>query len=553
MKSNISYRLGFPAGGRRGFVMLLIGMGISVTPFFALADTVVAPPNYLNPGSTIPNLTPGRYPASDATGFLEALKYLNGSASPQQKKGSLTIGQGQPGDPIASICLNSDPDAPATDPVNCITSWDAYRTATGAGKIPVSSASPVTLASPTLGLMRLQPTDGLFTLIAVAPPISATYPETIGLYARDVLNVGAAYTGFFSGKTVIGSRSFGVTKKLCLNGVNDASLVTNSPPTPSTGCISRWADLFFDSGGTSYLTLQPATSTVNIETGQISARGSVTLGSMIAGSPAGLPISSTCGDGVCNGNEPSSPDSCAIDCAAVFTPATLTAHAAVNLTTGAPYIAFTTRTWSNAVNQYVMVVRKTGSPPLGAPMQGVSYAMNATIGDATVVYISPGLVGPNQQFPGFSTNANGISAGQTYYYVAYSFNSLYRYSQGLSTFASMPNSVPLTFNYTFANAGFLEITVVNDGTYFTESVVCTTSCTKRAIPGQQIDLVVEAINANYCMNGYSGLCSTTEPSCRFTVPATGGSATVNFNSGISCENGGGGGGVEDPPPIIRGP
>jgi photosystem II stability/assembly factor-like uncharacterized protein len=59
-----------------------------------------------------------------------------------------------------------------------------------------------------------------------------------------------------------------------------------------------------------------------------------------------------------------------------------------------------------------IAIRKTGSLPTTDPMDGITYALNQTLGDGTVVFIGNGL----------SFTQNSLAPGTTYYYKIYAYN-----------------------------------------------------------------------------------------------------------------------------------
>lgn len=405
------------------------------------------------------------------TGFPE-FQFLNASESNQQKTGTLAIGL--TGD-ASRLCLNNFatfPSAsgaiyPIADGAGCISSWADVE---NSGPVTGSWKMNATLLADFTGFIRVKAADAAqsYTSIFEAPNMGTNVG--IALKADDMLPgvpSSTNYAGFFSGSVLVGENGGSENKSLCLNESNaPAGLVGPSFPT-SYGCISKWTDLFYPANGSAYLQLQSTSGVPSYQSGQVSISSSAQLGALVVGSAAGMPLAMTCGDGMCSAGETS--QNCAVDCGAVIPITTFLAYPGNNR------VAFETNSWSASVTQQVIVLRKEGSAPTASPVNGVSYTVGQTLGDATVVF--SGQVSPHQQNPEipnadadfFSADSGlGLQNGHQYFYVAIPANSYPRYGAATAPTSARPSAPSVPVSVRVSPSGTASVTLqpaYGDGTY----------------------------------------------------------------------------------------
>ena len=113
--------------------------------------------------------------------------------------------------------------------------------------------------------------------------------------------------------------------------------------------------------------------------------------------------------------------------------------------------------WSSASD--VVILRKTTAFATEAPASGVSYAVNDTIGTATVVY-----AGSAQ-----TVTQAGLTNGTTYYYKAFVQDATPCYSSG-TALKTMPVAGPApAWSYTMAGGSMLNGGIAGVGTVYTSS------------------------------------------------------------------------------------
>lgn len=266
---------------------------------------------------------PGANPPGGYSTTIDRLRFLDATSTDQQKKGSLIIGQTGG---TSAICLNP---VLYTDgyPLNgqdnlaeCINSWDKA----GSGLLDLSTLSGggTSLGDYTqqqTGMVRLAPQKDSATFLgqkwgaAIYAPTSNVSP--VALYATDSSGT-TAYAGIFRGRLMAATPLN--TGQFCLG--------SSSPwnaQTATGGCISSWRDLYYPTTTSRYLSLQanglplvPDTDTATSNL-QIAMKRSVYVGqTLIIGTAVGLPIGTSCGDGVCNNGENNG--SCPGDCPLAF-------------------------------------------------------------------------------------------------------------------------------------------------------------------------------------------------------------------------------------------
>lgn len=248
-------------------------------------------------------------------------EFLNSSAAPQQKFGSLVIGRqgatctfGGNTAGCARLCLNPNTQGAfgsspiTTDTTNCIYAWS---------NIAVSTSGLLTLFGTSVGndrgyiSIQAKPVSGdvnsgqLISLIATAPTGTAGGNIPTGISANGVAT--STYSAQFAGTVAVVPADGTSSPQLCLNtkaGVED--------------CISSWSGVFQD---TAIVKLQTMTAG-NYRTpdvGNVSTSKVIVAGSLVAGTPVSTDQKpASCGDGICSSPYESSiggtPQYCFQDC-----------------------------------------------------------------------------------------------------------------------------------------------------------------------------------------------------------------------------------------------
>lgn len=217
-------------------------------------------------------------------------------------------------------------------------------------------------------------------------------------------------------------------------------------------CIDSWNDATSTGGPWSYTagtnTIHPALSTSDWSVGSgswnatfyvhryanntadVRIFGNTTVQSRVSvGSPSStVPISYTCGDGICNGSESTS--SCQIDCDTTAPGNIENLEPALDLIARKVFFSWTRPTIGPSVDpdyQGVRIVQKVGSPPSGPndPLAAATYNV------------------PN---PGVSWTTPTLAANTTYYFAFYSYDAVNNYANGvvsdLVRFSGGPPSGP---------------------------------------------------------------------------------------------------------------
>lgn len=492
-----------------------------------------APPNYTGTGyckvaTTTPCSTSGQCTGvGDLCLPAEIQPLLNASTTAQRKVGTLMIGDAGVG---SSLCLNADARG-ANDATHCITAW---------GQALASGGSFLLLSTPTgtganypgdypnldNGYIRLKAdsSKGQSSSIHVEADSAATGSRALFGYDS---GIGTSYAGYFSGKLRVENGT--QTAEVCLNSTNpwDSSAQTG-------GCISSWSSLFFQSGAVGFINAQ-AGPTYSAQAGQSALDGLGMMGSMIAGSPVGLPLAFTCGDGMCTANAPDPGETalnCPTDCAAIGTP-TL----AVRTWDQSTYLDITPATQAPGGSLVTVVVfRRVEALPAFIPEQGVTFTTGDFLGNDSVAFagqLSQGVL--------FTYQDTGLTNGVTYYYTLYQGNDYPRYANYTSP-VSASGKPGVLRTLVVGKIGGLASIISGPG------INCGADCNESYASGTQVTLTISSIQSGCTFFGWTGA------GCSGTDDCT---VTMNSNSSVfasfSCGGGGGGGGGPPPPPIGGGP
>lgn len=477
------------------------------------------------------NTSPGTYP----TTALPNLKFLNGSTAAQQKKGSLVVGSTGG---TSALCLNSNTTVGIYDSANCVTSWTqaaaqaSSSTQLGYGSLSGTTGTQFADYIRQVGFVRLKndnDTVGVnknqrHALIVEANSSAPSSAIAVGLYAAEG-PIGAGvfssnWAGYFSGNVSLYDEFSTSNKTFCLNGTDD--VVAGS----STGCIRRWVDYVFGATGISYLALNPSSA----EPGRVAATGTFMSSTVQVGSIAGMPLSWTCGDGMCstNTNPAETTANCPVDCSAIGGAPTMSLWSGNTRA----YIDVTNGTQSNLV-----ILRKAGSYPSAIPLDGVQYAAGDSIGDALVVYATSSAT-TNMVIP--TVTDSGLTNGTAYYYQVYQGNAYPRYVLGVQNFVT-PSTYTylLSLNYTGSPSPTTSIGYqVIHGEASLSSASCNNGCGFRFTPGSVVQVLFSANVTNF--DNWSGACSGATPTCTVTMTATGISVTGVFPAAPPPDGDGGG-------------
>lgn len=504
-------------------VLLLLGAALSV---FWGSRGVFA---YTDPAPTI---APGTYPTTG----LPNLKFLNGANATQQKLGSLIVGSDGG---TSALCLNSTISQGSKDSVNCVTSWSAAAAQAsgtnqlGYGALTGSAGLQFSDYLRQVGFVRLKndnDTVGVnknqrHSLIVEANTSSSSTYSAIGLYASEgPIGIGpysSNWAGYFSGNFSVYDETSTSNKTFCLNSTDLVG------PGSTKGCIRRWVDYVFGTTGLSYLVLNPSTA----QPGRVAVTGTLMSASVQTGSVAGMPLAWTCGDGICSAN--TSPaettTSCSLDC---VTPG------AINAFSAAPGInkAFLSATLT-ATATHLIVLRKAGSLPSAAPINGVQYSAGDVIGDATVA-----VVQTNANAGGWSATDTGLTNGVTYHYSIYAGNAFPIYSTTLST-STTPNAASSQLTLNFAGITTSDVSIrmhATSGDGSDNDCVSPQACVGTYVAGSQVILDDMTIPSTYTFQGFSGDCSGAF--CTVTMSGQKSvTATFKKKTGGGGDDGGGGG------------
>lgn len=268
--------------------------------------------------------SPPTYQSSDQVPTI-----IQGNSVDQTKLGSLLIGEknGQlPKCPDTSLlstdpqylrgcsrlCLNADPTKGATDTANCITSWsDLSSLVTTAGpylrKLPADSA---TIDSGYIGVQGAISGWTNFQLISLATEAYGGSGPSGNGAIRTEGYAGTNYAAQFAGTLFVdGPTNTAGTKlypgQLCLN---DQAGGANT-------CITTWGDIVA-MGGTNIIRLQDLSlTTAAPDNGNAASGGALETGALILGQPsATVPVTNSCGDGMCSSLNGETKVLCPSDC-----------------------------------------------------------------------------------------------------------------------------------------------------------------------------------------------------------------------------------------------
>lgn len=400
-------------------------------------------------------------PTAPSPGGNSAI-YLDTSKNPQQKLGSLIIGdQSQelyktsPSLNKAYLCLNAkknttntirDSSYQETDYQNCIQSWSDLPKIYGEKLVHVFQDN-------------LSDKDGDGNLdyevdLGYVRLVGSTLGQTAATYTTEASNGGSSvpvgllaydnlgdenvtpelneWAGRFFGRVIVGDTSDSsnqiIPGLLCLNSTYyEPSHRLTNPPTPvfdvahnGYGCIHQWSDLGTATAAGPYVHLRNIIP-MPTDDGLAIVSQSASLGALVAGTPPKCENLScrTCGDGLCSDGEVTN---CAVDCRAINAPTALLAADDGGKTklTVAP-------NFSGVSEATIVIFRSTSALFSYDPIDGVSYVKGQ-------VFINP----ENIQVV-FAQNVSA-SAGQfitfdsplppgTYTYRAYQGNAYPRYNQ----------------------------------------------------------------------------------------------------------------------------
>jgi hypothetical protein len=506
-------------------VLLLLGAALSI---FWGSRGVFA---YTDPAT---NIAPGTYPTTG----LPNLKFLNGANATQQKLGSLVVGSNGG---TSALCLNSTISQGSKDSVNCVTSWSAAAAQAsgtnqlGYGTLSGSDGLQFSDYLRQVGFVRLKndnDTVGVnknqrHSLIVEANTSSSSTYSAIGLYASEgPIGIGpysSNWAGYFSGNFSVYDETSTSNKTFCLNSTDLVG------PGSTKGCIRRWVDYVFGTSGLSYLVLNPSTA----QPGRVAVTGTLMSASVQTGSVAGMPLAWTCGDGICSAN--TSPaettTSCSLDCVTPSGISAFSASSGINK-------AFLSATLT-ATAPYLIVLRKAGSLPTAAPVNGAQYSAGDLVGDATVV-----IAQTNANVGGWSATDTGLTNGVTYHYSIYAGNAFPLYGAKLSTSAT-PAAGTNQFTLNFAGITTSDVTIRMHATSGDGSDIDCLSpqaCVGAYISGSQVILDEMTIPNTHTFQGFSGDC--TGALCSVTMNGSK-SVTATFKKkagpGGGDDEGGGGG------------
>lgn len=360
------------------------------------------------------------YPTTPTGGNIAPA--ITSSVNTQLKTGTLRI--------VGKLCLNADAGGAGgrlgTSSSDCISAWSDLGSVVGGPFVNLSQTGvditrhldPMQLSqySQQTGYIHVKDThsasvDQRFTTIAKATNFSiCSYDlgsgdqgqgqcasdsgntcyfnsdcgyNSTAVYATDS-GVATNYAAYFAGTVYVSSPtadpSAGAKSgRICLNGLQGATFTD----PPGGACISSWNEIA-GSSAPNYVLAQTAVPPTGQNSGAMLS-GVGVFGSAIAGSAAGLPISLTCGDGLCSSNEnntPGSPSYCPIDCAPV--PPLQTFTTAMN--SGKTHLTVRTSTAPPAGLVNVLIIRSTGSASTFQPINGVTYATGQTIGTDKIIF-----------------------------------------------------------------------------------------------------------------------------------------------------------------------
>ncbi len=363
---------------------------------------------------------------------------LNISSTPQQKLGSLIIGQS---DIQKRLCLNglntaanidqTNDDASAGNPNGrCIRSWSdvvyslgcTFVQLTKADPNPATAADPSTYTSYQNGYLRLRGagSDAQANTYLTQSNNNLAAGSTTALYASATQI--EDYAGSFSGRVRIEptAASFG---RLCFLG------------TDPSQCIQQWTDI----PGANYndqLTLQLKSSPV-FETGNVWLQKALNAGAVVLGAPPPLTPAGTvtpyCGDGMCSQdiseNDSASDTYCPLDCEnsplAAVSPSTISGGVRLHITPAA---------FTSGTQPYILVVRSTNQNFSFTPTDGVLYSVPSGDATYTVVYFQQQ---PDMTAFNVDDTSIGVPIGTTVYYHVYQGNAFPRYRQAAVNYTSV--------------------------------------------------------------------------------------------------------------------
>ncbi|MBI2984278.1 MAG: hypothetical protein HYY50_01505 [Candidatus Kerfeldbacteria bacterium] len=250
--------------------------------------------------------------------------YLDISSQPQQKLGSLLIGDGDVGD---QLCLNS----PSTGDAGpyCLGSWsDVYERVNGpfvkVRQDQIGAAPEVVSSYDSLrqnGYMRLRGA-GSTPATTYQSDADAGAGTKVGIYAGDRGDI-SGYAAQFTGQLRINEHNnVGADPgELCLGPFDDGGTAPydQAGPAPRYGCLQQWSQLTAGLIGP-YLKVQSSNPPSDVQLGSVRMAGKafqLDVGTVVGGVTPGMICAGGncfCGDGLCSAEAGETAATCSNDC-----------------------------------------------------------------------------------------------------------------------------------------------------------------------------------------------------------------------------------------------